>query len=424
MILFFSAARQLGACLNREGGFTMTTKLTDAVLRNLAAGRSITDRGSGLSARRQSEGGAISFFINYRLHGRQRCLSIGVWPKLSITAARKAAKLRFGEIAAGADPAGERRSIRAELNVVQLAAAYFSACRSGDYQRGTKAKKESTLKGDELRIRLYVAGWPLGNTKASLVTTPMVQDHINKVRTTIGEGTSTRLLATLGAIFRYGVAREIVGASPCQNVSAPAYKTKDRHLSPAEFKQLWEYLHRADLNPVMAAALRFIMHTGARRSEAANLKWSSIDANGVCTLPDSKTGRSVRWLSPAALAAAESVRDRSVLGYVFPCSGERLAIMLGAAGLPGVTPHTLRHSYATQAAEALGNNVFLAGKLLGHAPPAGTSVTAGYVHMDHAVLLRCARLVSERIEILCATGAKPEAETVSNVVQIKMMVAG
>jgi integrase len=420
VLLFFSAGCQLDACLNLEGVIHMTVRLTDSILRALPVGRSITDQGTGLSARKQTEHGKVSFYINYRHHGRQRALSLGTWPKLSISAARKAAKLRFGEIAAGADPAGERRSIRAELNVAQLAAAYVAACRSGDYRRGTKAKKESTLRSDEVRIRLYVADSPLGNTKASLVTTPMVQDHINRVRTTVGEGTSTRLLATLGAVFRFGVARQIVGASPCQNVSAPAYRVRDRHLSPQEFKRLWEFLHRGDHNPVMAAAARFAVHSGFRRGEIVGLKWSDIDANGVCTLPDSKTGRSTRYLSPHALAEAEAVRDRSVLGYVFPCSGERVALLLASSGLSHLTPHTLRHSFASQASEALANNVFLVGKLLGHAPPAGTSVTAGYVHMDPAVLLRCAKLVSERIAVLCETGIKPAEQPSAAVLQIRV----
>jgi hypothetical protein len=51
-----------------------------------------------LSARKQTDRGKVSFYINYRHHGRQRALSLGTWPKLSIAAARRAAKLRFGEM--------------------------------------------------------------------------------------------------------------------------------------------------------------------------------------------------------------------------------------------------------------------------------------------------------------------------------------
>jgi integrase len=203
-------------------------------------------------------------------------------------------------------------------------------------------------------------------------------------------------------------------------VSAPAYRQKDRHLQPAEFRALWEYLQRADLNPVMAAALKFILHTGFRRSEVTGLKWEHIDANGVCTLPDSKTGKSVRYLSPHALAAAEAVRDRSVLGYVFGVSGERLAITLAGSNLPGITPHTLRHSFATQGSIALDNNLLLINQLLGHAAPKGLQVTANYVHLPAAVLLKAAAKVGERLEHLCAHGAEPVAEPSAAVLQIKM----
>jgi integrase len=403
----------------------MTTRLTDAVLRTLPAGRSITDRGSGLSARRQSEGGKISFFINYRHFGRQRCLSIGTWPKVSISAARRAAKQYFGEIARGADPAAERRHVRQEPTVSELAMLYVAACRAGNYQRGSKPKKESTLRSDALRARLYIANSPLGNTKASQVRTPAVQDHINTIRTKIGEGTATRLLATLSAVFRFGVVREIVAASPCSNVSAPAYKKRDRCLSAAEFKQLWTFLCRPDHNAIMAAAARFILFSGFRRSEAVNLLWSEVDATGVAKLRDSKTGPSIRFLSAAAMREM-GVRPEpppkpgSMGDHVFPCSGERVALLIAGARLDGVTLHTLRHAYGTEAAGALDNNLLLINQLLGHAAPKGLQVTAGYVHLPAAVLLKAAEKVSVRIEVLCRTGVEPAAEPSAAVVQIKM----
>jgi integrase len=351
--------------------------------------------------------------------------TIGTWPRLSIAAARKAAKLRFGEIAAGADPAGERAGLRAELNVVQLAAAYFSACRAHDYVRGSKPKKESTLRSDELRIRLYVAGSVLGNTKASLVTTPMVQDHVNKTRVSIGEGTATRLLATLAAVFRCAVVRQIVSASPTQFVSAPSYKKRDRCLSAAEFRQLWLFLCQQDHNQTMARAARFILLSGFRRSEATGLWWSEVDSSGVARLRDSKTGPSTRYLSAAAMREMGTrpeppPKPGSMGDHVFPCSAERVALLVAGAGLDGVTLHVLRHAYGTEAAGALDNNLLLINQLLGHAAPKGLQVTANYVHLPSATLLRASERVSERLLYLCAHGVEPVAEPSAQVVKLEM----
>jgi integrase len=58
------------------------------------------------------------------------------------------------------------------------------------------------------------------------------------------------------------------------------------------------------------------------------------------------------------------------------------------ADLKGVTPHVLRHSYASIAAELGYSELTIAG-LLGHA--AG-SVTAGYVHLDQALVTAADRV--------------------------------
>src|SRR6516165_5418618 len=61
---------------------------------------------------RSYPGGGKSFFIDYRLDGRQRRFTVGPFPRWSVTAAREEAKeLRKG-IDRGHDPAGAKRERR------------------------------------------------------------------------------------------------------------------------------------------------------------------------------------------------------------------------------------------------------------------------------------------------------------------------
>jgi integrase len=117
-------------------------------------------------------------------------------------------------------------------------------------------------------------------------------------------------------------------------------------------------------------------------------------------LGDTKTGRSMRPMSKAACDVLRGL-TRSA-GLVFPATrGE--AQMSGFAKLWGriaklgdlpadVTPHTLRHSFASLAGD-LGYSETTIAALVGHK---GRSITSRYVHSADAVLLAAADAVADR----------------------------
>src|SRR5215472_7172532 len=75
---------------------------------------------------RSYPGGSKSFFIDYRLHGRQRRYTIGPFPRWSAEAARERAKeLRRG-IDQGHDPAGTKRERRTAPTIADLIDRYIA----------------------------------------------------------------------------------------------------------------------------------------------------------------------------------------------------------------------------------------------------------------------------------------------------------
>jgi integrase len=72
-----------------------------------------------------------------------------------------------------------------------------------------------------------------------------------------------------------------------------------------------------------------------------------------------------------------------------------------------VTPHVLRHSFASLAAD-LGYSEPTIAALVGHK---GQTITSRYVHSADAVLLAAANAVADRISELMGVG-KPEAAVV------------
>ena len=152
--------------------------------------------------------------------------------------------------------------------------------------------------------------------------------------------------------------------------------------------------------------------TGCRRDEIAGLEWSEVDFERACVrLGDSKTGRSLRPLARAAIALLQTVPKESGSSYVFPSEDGKTyyqgtkrfwSKVVVRAALPGVTPHTLRHTIGS-ASVSTGETLAMTGALLGHANPQTTSI---YAHMQQDPARRAAdRVIAP---IATALGVKPQ----------------
>jgi integrase len=128
------------------------------------------------------------------------------------------------------------------------------------------------------------------------------------------------------------------------------------------------------------ATIRFILLSGFRRNEALGLEraWL-LDVGGV-DLPDTKSGAQVRPLGRAAVDALRAQCKRVEGTWVFPADrGEGHFIGLPKvldrvcerAELEGVTPHMLRHTFASVAGDLGYSELTIAG-LLGQ-PSAASS---------------------------------------------------
>jgi integrase len=141
------------------------------------------------------------------------------------------------------------------------------------------------------------------------------------------------------------------------------------------------------------------------------LRWADVDLmRRTATLADTKTGRSMRPLSHAACEILQSLGEGADGALVFPPTRgtgtmtgfRKLWDRIAKLGdLPAdVTPHVLRHSFASLAAD-LGYSEPTIGALVGHK---GHTVTSRYIHAADAVLLAAADAVAHRTAQLMGNG--------------------
>jgi integrase len=213
----------------------------------------------------------------------------------------------------------------------------------------------------------------------------------------------------------------VIPFNPANGVKRPADKRRSLRLTAEEYGKLGRALTQAEAHGERWQAItgaRLLILTGCRYGEIEKLRWSEVDHHGRSfRLEETKEGSSTRPIGSPAFQILTGIEQGDGCPYVLP--GVRGDGPYGGlqdgwtrlaehAGLPQITPHTLRHSYASVAAD-LGYSEATIAAMLGHAK--GT-VTSRYMHHLDSVLIAAADRVARTIESFMdeAANAAPEAE--------------
>jgi integrase len=149
--------------------------------------------------------------------------------------------------------------------------------------------------------------------------------------------------------------------------------------------------------------------TGFRRMEVLGLERPWFSRSEHCIrFPDTKSGAQVRVLGEAAMDCIEAQPKRADSAFVFPADwgdGHFIGVVrvldriCRRAQLQNVTPHVLRHTFASIAGDLGFSELTIAG-LLGHS---AHGITQRYVHLDTALVVAADRISMEIAKTLgCA----------------------
>jgi integrase len=341
----------------------------------------------GFCARRQFSD-VITYSVYFRARdGQQRFYKIGRHGVFTPTQARDEAKQVLRNVSVGKDPAAELKVLRHGPTVAELC---------DEYEKRANGKKVSTLKSDASRIATHIEP-KLGKLKVASVTSENVENFMHS----LSPGSAKRVVGLLGAIFSFAVKKGMRDTNPCTGVEKPKDAKRTRRLSDVEYAQLGTALNGgASVAPIAASVIKLLTLTGWRSGECKNLRWSELDLpRQIATLGDTKSGMSVRPLSKIAVQIIEAQprKDDFVFSYErgFPISNLR-PHWLNLEMPKDVTPHSLRHSFASLSADMGYSDNVIAG-MLGHAR---SSITSRYVHLEKALIESADAVAQETLRLM------------------------
>lgn len=369
--------------------------------------------------------GLKTFVVQYRnAQGRSRRIVIGRYGVMTVEEARREAKTVLGRIARGIDPLEEKQAAAGDaITVAEVCDWYLAEAGEGRILgRRRRPIKASTLAMDKSRIEAHIKPL-LGKRVVSTLSLGDIEGaqadiaagKTSKARagsrggaTTGGEGAASRTMSTLHAIFEHAVRLGKIEGNPARGVRRFADTPRERRLSRQEIGRLGIAMRIAGEegeHSTGLAAIRLLLLTGFRRMEGLALERTWLDAGeGAVQFPDTKSGAQLRVIGRAAVDLLQG-RLKTASPFVFPADwgdghfvglARVLDRVCARAGLADVTPHTLRHTFASVAAD-LGFSELTIAALLGHT---ARGVTQRYVHIDEALRLAADKVAEEIAQIL------------------------
>ncbi|MEY2334278.1 tyrosine-type recombinase/integrase [Acidithiobacillus ferrianus] len=328
---------------------------------------------------RVTPAGAKAFYCVRRVEGKVEWVRIGDATTVTIETARTTTAKIVNDIAAGTNPAEQKRIRKAEMTFSDLFSEWVKDC---------KARDKKSLSKDQDNYRLHLQG--LARKKLSDIQ----RNEIRKLHSTLsvksGKFLANRVLALVRALFNFGIKTlDIPGlTNPAAGLKMNREESRDRRLHPDEMPKFFEAL-AAEQNPDMRDYVMLSLLTGARRSNVLAMTWEEIHLDRrTWTIPGSKAKAKDNITVPLTTAAIEVLQARAeasgAQGWVFPGAGKTGHLvepkkgwqrLLQRAGIEDLRLHDLRRSLASFQIDA-GVSLAVIGKGLGHHSQQTTAVYA------------------------------------------------
>ncbi|WP_440995639.1 tyrosine-type recombinase/integrase [Arhodomonas sp. SL1] len=270
--------------------------------------------------------GAKWWRLRYRFAGKERMLSLGTYPEVSLKRARQKRDEARALLADGVDPSASRKAARAAQ--VEAMANTFEALAREWYQ--TKHSLEVVPAHAERNLRrLEQYVFPtLSRTPVREINAPEVLETLRRIVRQGKLETAHRVKALIGQVMRYGIATGRADRDPTPDLRDALPPSRPTHhaalVKPEDVAPLLRAIEDYGGQPATRAALKLAPLLIVRPGELRKARWADFDLDRA------------EWVTTAKgrvpLVVPLSSQARDILGELNPLTGRGIYVFPSVRG--------------------------------------------------------------------------------------------
>jgi integrase len=280
----------------------------------------VTDE-KGLSVEISPKGGRWWRF-KYRFNGKQKRLSLGTYPDISLKEARlKRDKLRT-QVANGIDPAASRKAEKLAQNGTNSFEFVTREWHSKQKDTWSKSHADRTIE----RFEKNAFPW-LGKRNINEITAPELLEVLRRIEKRGALDTAHRTHQQCGQIFRYAIATGRAERDIAADLKGALATTKVKHhasiTDPVKVGELMKAISDYSGSFITACALKLAPLVFVRPGELRSAEWSEFKLEEAeWRIPAEKMKMGVPHIVPLSKQAITVIKELEALTgdgkYLFP----------------------------------------------------------------------------------------------------------
>ena len=270
------------------------------------------------------EDGRKYWRLRYRIHGKEKSISLGVYPDVSLSEAREKAKLERKKVDDHIDPSIDRKVTKQRAK--QAAENSFEAVSREWYAKQIHTWVHSHAKDVKRRLEGNVFPY-IGMHPISKIEAPELLNMIRIIENRGSYDLAHRVLQVCGQVFRYGVVTGRCSRDPAADLKGaltPHKKKNQAAVKPEELPELLRAIatYETTGNRQTQLALQLLTLTFVRTNELIGALWTEFDLDNAL------------WIVPA-----ERMKMRSE--HVVPLTSRALEIITELKTIAGNSRYLL-----------------------------------------------------------------------------------
>lgn len=261
--------------------------------------------------------------MKYRYAGKEKLLSIGVYPEVTLKEASDRRDAARAQLRDGRDPSEEKQLVRLKAKLSVDGRFEAVALEWLDTRRDLA---ESTWSKAKWMLETYAFPW-LGRRAIEDINTAEVLSVLRRLEAQEKIESTQRLRQICGQVFRYAVATGRLDRDPTAALRGAVKTAKNRHYAsitdPTRIGELLRAIDGYTGQFTTLSALKLAPLVFARPGELRRAEWSEMDLEaGQWCIPAEKMKMGVAHIVPLSTQAQAILREiyplTSKSRYVFP----------------------------------------------------------------------------------------------------------